>query len=236
MMHVTRSAIGVVSLGSWFYAIAHLPLATAMTLNYMSGVWVAAFLVGGALLYGQSQKQGPLLFTVLMGFVGVVLTLRPTIDHDQLFAGVVGLLSGIGAALAYMQVTALGRVGEPEERTVFYFSVGTALVGAVGMLFTEMTPWVNVRWQDAAWVVPIGVLASLGQWCMTRAYSHGATLVVASMQYSGIVFASIFSLTLFGDRIAPMGWIGIAVIVSSGILATILRARALPNAPAAEMQ
>jgi S-adenosylmethionine uptake transporter len=236
MMHVTRSAIGVVSLGSWFYAIAHLPLATAMTLNYMSGVWVAAFIVGGALLYGQSEKQGPLLLTVLMGFAGVVLTLRPTIDHDQLFAGVVGLLSGMGAALAYMQVTALGRAGEPEERTVFYFSVGTAIVGAAGMLFTDITPWANVRWQDAAWVVPIGVLASLGQWCMTRAYSHGATLVVASMQYSGIVFASIFSLTLFGDRIPLMGWLGIGVIVASGILATFLRARALPNNPAAEMQ
>jgi S-adenosylmethionine uptake transporter len=234
MMHVTRSAVGVVSLGSWFYAIAHLPLATAMTLNYMSGVWVAAFIVGGALLYGKSEKQGPLLGTVLMGFAGVVLTLRPTIDHDQLFAGVVGLLSGMGAALAYMQVTALGRAGEPEERTVFYFSVGTALVGAIGMLFTDITPWANVRWQDAAWVVPIGVLASMGQWCMTRAYSHGATLVVASMQYAGIVFASIFSLTLFGDHIAPMGWLGIAVIVASGILATALRARALPDTPAEE--
>jgi S-adenosylmethionine uptake transporter len=236
LMHVTRSAVGVVSLGSWFYAIAHLPLATAMTLNYMSGVWVAAFIVGGALLYGQSEKQGPLLFTVLMGFAGVVLTLRPTIDHDQLFAGVVGLLSGMGAALAYMQVTALGRVGEPEERTVFYFSVGTALVGAAGMLFSDITPWAQVRAQDAAWVIPIGILASMGQWCMTRAYRHGATLVVASMQYSGIVFASIFSLTLFGDHIAPMGWIGIAVIVGSGILATVLRARALPNTPAADMQ
>ena len=236
MMHVTRSAVGVMSLGSWFYAIAHLPLATAMTLNYMSGVWVAAFIVGGALLYGQSEKQGPLLGTVLMGFAGVVLTLRPTIDHDQLFAGVVGLLSGMGAALAYMQVTALGRVGEPEERTVFYFSVGTALVGAIGMLFTEMTPWAQVRWQDAAWVIPIGVLASMGQWCMTRAYRHGATLVVASMQYSGIVFASIFSLTLFGDQIAPMGWLGITVIVGSGVLATILRTRALPKATATELQ
>jgi len=234
MMHVTRSIVGVVALSSWFYAIAHLPLATAMTLNYMSGVWVAAFIVGGALLYGKPEKQGPLLFTVLMGFAGVVLTLRPTIDHDQLFAGVVGLLSGMGAALAYMQVTALGRAGEPEERTVFYFSVGTAIVGAVGMLFIDITPWANVRWQDAAWVVPIGVLASLGQWCMTRAYRHGATLVVASMQYSGIVFASIFSLTLFGDKIPPMGWLGIAVIVASGVMATALRARALPNTPAEE--
>ncbi|MDO8699164.1 MAG: EamA/RhaT family transporter, partial [Rhodoferax sp.] len=83
-------------------------------------------------------------------------------------------------------------------------------------------------------VIPIGVLASLGQWCMTRAYRKGATLVVASMQYSGIVFAVIYSLLLFGDHIAPMGWFGIAVIVASGVLATVLRARAMPNTPAEE--
>ena len=234
LMHLTRSIIGVVSLGSWFYAIAHLPLATAMTLNYMSSVWVAAFILGGALLYGQAQGQGPLVVAVLMGFAGVVMTLRPTIDHDQLFAGVVGLLSGIGAALAYMQVTALGKAGEPEERTVFYFAVGTAVLGAVGILFTGLSPWASVRGVDAAWLVPIGVLASLGQWCMTRAYRKGATLVVASMQYSGIVFASAYSLLLFGDHIAPLGWVGIGVIVASGLLATVLRARVLPNTPAEE--
>ena len=234
MMHVWRSTIGVLSLGSWFYAIAHLPLATAMTLNYMSGVWVAAFVVGGALLYSQRQPQGALIGTVVMGFTGVVMTLRPTMDQNQLFAGVVGLLSGMGSALAYMQVTALGKVGEPEERTVFYFSIGTSIVGMVGMLFTNFTPWSAVRWQDAAWVIPIGILASLGQWCMTRAYSKGATLVVASMQYFGIVFAVGFSLMLFGDHIEPMGWAGIAVIVASGVLATILRSRALPKLPAEE--
>ncbi|CAM8660209.1 RhaT Permeases of the drug/metabolite transporter (DMT) superfamily [Comamonadaceae bacterium] len=234
MMHVWRSTIGVVSLGSWFYAIAHLPLATAMTLNYMSGVWVAAFVVGGALLYGKEQPQGALLGTVLMGFVGVVMTLRPTIDQNQLFAGLIGLLSGLGAALAYMQVTALGKAGEPEERTVFYFSVGSALVGAAGMIFTGVTPWSEVAWQDAAWVVPIGILASMGQWCMTRAYRKGATLVVASMQYSGIVFGVIFSLVLFGDQIPTLGWIGIAVIVASGVLATVLRTRLLPHTPAEE--
>lgn len=238
MMHVWRSIIGILALSSWFYAIAHLPVATAMTLNYMSGVWVAAFIVGGALLYGQAQRQGPLLGTVLLGFAGVVMTLRPTIDHDQLFAGVVGLLSGMGAALAYMQVTALGKAGEPEVRTVFYFSVGTVVVGAMGALFTAattgLTPWSEISPTAAAWVIPIGVLASLGQWCMTRAYSHGATLVVASMQYSGIVFAAIYSLVLFGDQIAPIGWAGIATIVTSGILATALRARAMPNTPAEE--
>jgi S-adenosylmethionine uptake transporter len=233
-MHVWRSTVGVVSLSGWFYAIAHLPLATAMTLNYMSGVWVAAFVVGGALLYGQPQKQGLLLGTVLMGFVGVVMTLRPTLEQNQLFAGVVGLLSGMSAALAYMQVTALGKIGEPEERTVFYFAVGTVVAGLLGAAFVGFTPWSQVSWQAAAWVIPIGVLASLGQWCMTRAYRKGATLVVASMQYSGIIFASLFSLTLFGDQIAPMGWAGIAVIVTSGVLATVVRARAMPNTPAEE--
>jgi S-adenosylmethionine uptake transporter len=234
LMHVWRSVIGVMSLSAWFYAIAHLPLATAMTLNYMSGVWVAAFVVGGALLYGKQQPQGALLGTVLMGFTGVIMTLRPTMDQNQLFAGVIGLLSGMGAALAYLQVTALGKVGEPEERTVFYFSVGSAVVGIVGMLFTDFTPWTDVRWQDAAWLIPIGILASLGQWCMTRAYSKGATLVVASMQYFGIVFSVVFSLALFGDHIAPLGWAGIGVIVTSGVLATILRSRALPKLPAEE--
>ena len=234
MMHLWRSMVGVFSLSAWFYAIAHLPLATAMTLNYMSGVWVAAFIVGGALLYGQSQRQGPLFATVLLGFAGVVMTLRPTIDQNQLFAGVIGLLSGMGAALAYLQVTALGRAGEPEERTVFYFSVGTVAVGIFGTFVTGLTPWAEVSWTAAAWVIPIGVLASLGQWCMTRAYRKGATLVVASMQYAGIVFSVFYSLLLFGDHIAPMGWAGITVIVASGILATILRARALPNTPAEE--
>lgn len=234
MMHLSRSAIGVLSLASWFYAIAELPLATAMTLNYMSGVWVAAFVVGGALLYGNPAGQAPLIATVAMGFAGVVMALRPTMDQDQLFAGVIGLLSGMGAALAYMQVTALGKVGEPEVRTVFYFSLGTAFVGLVGIGFSGMTPWQAVSWEDAAWVIPIGILASLGQWCMTRAYRKGSTLVVATMQYSGIVFACIYSLIVFGDVIAPMGWAGIAVIVASGILATILRTRAMPNTPPEE--
>jgi len=233
-MHLWRSVVGVMSLGGWFYAIGQLPLATAMTLNYMSGVWVAAFVVGGALLYRTQQPQGALLGTVLMGFVGVVMTLRPTIEQNQLFAGIVGLLSGMCAALAYIQVTALGRAGEPEERTVFYFAACTALVGAAGMGVLGVTPWSAVSARDAAWVIPIGILASLGQWCMTRAYRKGATLVVASMQYSGIVFGVMFSLILFGDHIEPIGWAGIAVIVASGVLATVLRSRVLPQSPAEE--
>ncbi len=236
-MHVWRSIVGVISLAAWFYAIGRLPLATAMTLNYMSGIWVAAFIVGGGLLYGPSaapQRQGPLLLTVLIGFAGVVLVLRPTIDQNQLFGGVIGMLSGVTAAMAYLQVTALGRAGEPEDRTVFYFSLASLVAGMAGLAVEGLTPWSQVPWQAAAWLVPIGILASAGQWCMTRAYSQGATLVVANLQYSGIVFAALYSLLLFGDNIPPMGWLGMLLIVGSGIAATVLRTRSLPNTPAEE--
>jgi S-adenosylmethionine uptake transporter len=234
LMHVWRSVIGVASLSAWFYAIAHLPLATAMTLNYMSGVWVAAFLVGGTLVMGRLQdasRQGPVVLTVLTGFAGVIMILRPTIEQNQLFAGVIGLLSGLGAAMAYMQVAALGRMGEPESRTVFYFSIGTTIVGGVAMLFTGASDWV---WPHALWLLPIGLLAALGQLCMTKAYTRGATMMVANLQYSGIVFSALYGLFLFGDLIPLIGWIGMALIIASGIAATALRKRALPQAPAEE--
>ncbi len=236
-MHIWRAVIGTLSLSAWFYAIAHLPLATAMTLNYMSSVWVAAFLVGGTLIHWQPQEgkspwsQGPLALTVIAGFAGVVMLLRPTMEQNQIFAGLIGLLSGFVAAFAYMQVMALGRVGEPETRTVFYFAIGTLVAGAIGMGFAGVSEW---DWQFAVWLIPVGVFASLGQLCMTRAYSQGATLVVANLQYSGIVFAALYSLFLFGDDIPMLGWAGMALIVASGIVATLLRARAAPNAPAEE--
>ena len=232
LMHVWRSVVGVTSLAAWFYAIGYLPLATAITLNYMSSIWVAVFLVGGTLVMGRLQdasRQGPIVLTVMAGFVGAILLLRPTIEQDQLFAGIIGLLSGLIAALAYIQVAALGRLNEPEARTVFYFSLGTTVVGAVLMLVTGMSPWV---WPSVLWLLPVGVLAALGQLCMTKAYSRGSTLVVANLQYSGIVFGALFGLMLFAEQIPLMGWLGMALIMASGIASTILRNRTLPQAPA----
>lgn len=241
-MHAWRSLVGVASLGAWFYAIAHLPLATAMTLNYMSSVWIAAFLVGGALLAWRPSAtaprpalQGTLIATVLTGFVGVVLMLRPSLDQHQAFAGLIGLMSGLTAAFAYMQVVALSRLGEPESRTVFYFAVGSAIAGGGAMVFTGVSAWPG--W-PALWLLPIGILAAGGQLCMTKAYASAktqrGTLVVANLQYSGIVFAAIYSVALFGDQLPPIAWLGMVLIVGSGIAATILRARAAPGTPAEE--
>lgn len=238
LMHAWRSLVGVISLGAWFYALATLPLATAMTLNYMSSVWVAAFLVGGALIAWSPRngepwpaRQGVPALAVIAGFVGVVLMLRPSVEQNQVFGAIVGLLSGITAAFAYMQVMALGKIGEPDTRVVFYFAIGSTVAGAIGMVFGGTSRW---DWAHAWWLLPVGILASLGQLCITRAYSRGATLVVACLQYFGIVFGAIYSVTLFGDAIPPLGWAGMALIVASGVGATILRARAAPDAPAEE--
>lgn len=242
-MHAWRGFIGVISLGAWFYAIAHLPLATAVTLNYMSSIWVAAFLVGGALMAWRPgvsaatspRAQMPLFFTVLSGFAGVLLLLRPSINPQQGFAAVVGLLSGITAAFAYMQVMALSRIGEPETRTVFYFAFAATIAGAVAMMLTGTSAW---SWRGAIWLPPVGILAAFGQLCITRAYAtahtHHATLLVANLQYSGIVFAAMYGLLVFGDHIPALGWAGMALIIASGVAATALRKRAVPESPVEE--
>jgi S-adenosylmethionine uptake transporter len=234
-MHLWRSAVGTTALTTWFFSIAALPLATAMTLNYMSSVWIAAFLVGGALLLQRQgepiHNQGPLLLSVLAGFAGVAMMLRPTMADNQLFGGLLGLLSGIFSALAYLQVSALSKAGEPETRTVFYFSLGATLVGAVGMLLMGTSSW---NGPHAWWLLPIGLLAVLGQLCMTRAYASGATLVVANLQYMGIVFAGIYSIVIFDDELPMLGWAGMGLIIASGIVATMLRAKAAPQTPPEE--
>ena len=98
----------------------------------------------------------------------------------------------------------------------------------------ELADQLDWHWQHALWLLPVGLLASLGQLCMTRAYSQGATLVVANLQYSGIVFGVLYSVLLFDDVIPWIGWAGMALIIASGIAATVLRARAAPNAPGEE--
>jgi S-adenosylmethionine uptake transporter len=72
----------------------------------------------------------------------------------------------------------------------------------------------------------MGVLGGMGQLCMTRAFTHGATIVVANLQYSGIIFGAILGFVFFGDRIPTIGWLGIALIAASGMFATALRTRA----------
>ncbi len=161
----------------------------------------------------------------------MALVLRPTLSSGQVLGAAVGLFSGMFAALAYLEVAALARTGEPDSRTVWYFSMGSVLAGGLGMAVLGGTAWTG--WQSL-WLLPIGLLALAGQLCMTRAYASGATLVVANLQYTGIVFASAYGVWVFGDAIDALAGMGIGLIIFSGVLATALRTRTLPQAPAEE--
>jgi S-adenosylmethionine uptake transporter len=224
-MHFWRSLSGVTALCLWFYAIGHLPLATAVTLNYMSSVWMALFLIGGAVMLGGQRVDARLIATVLVGFGGVALVLRPTLDQNQLWAGLVGLLSGLLSATAYLQVTALGRVGEPEYRVVFYFSLGGVVAGAAMTLWTGMSTHTV---QGLLLLIATGVLAAVAQMMMTRAYAIGRTLSNASLQYLGIVFSFLYGVLLFDDPVTWMALSGMLLIVSAGLAATLLRSQKAP--------
>lgn len=222
-MHLWRSIAGVSALSLWFYSIGGLPLATAVTLNYMSSVWMALFLIGGAIAMGRARVDGRLVAAVLTGFAGVALVLRPTVEEQQLWHGLMGLLSGMLSATAYLQVAALGRAGEPEYRTVFYFSLGGMAVGAGLMAVNGMQAHTAT---GALLLLAVGLLATTAQLLMTRAYATGKPLVNASLQYLAIVFSFVYGVLLFDDPVTGMALAGMALIVGAGLAATLLRGRA----------
>jgi S-adenosylmethionine uptake transporter len=135
--------------------------------------------------------------------------------------------------MAYLQVTALGRVGEPEYRVVFYFSLGGVTAGAIMTLWTGMTPHTL---QGLLLLAATGVLAAVAQMLMTRAYTIGRTLSNASLQYLGIVFSFGYGVWLFHDPVTTLALVGMLLIVVAGVVASRLRSEAAPqsNTPTSE--
>ncbi len=219
-MHFWRSITGVTALCLWFYAIGKLPIATAVTLNYASSVWMAVLLIGSSLVMGSQRVPARLIVTVLIGFAGVALILRPTIEQNQFWPGLIGLLSGMLSATAYLQVSGLGRAGEPSHRVVFYFSLGGVMAGA---LMTFTLGWHGHTFTGAALLLAVGVLATLAQLLMTKAYTVGKPLVNASLQYLGIAFSYGWGVLLFDDRVTTLAIVGMLFIVVAGVLAAQLR-------------
>jgi len=225
--HLWRSIVGVVSLWMWFYAISALPLATAVTLNYMAPIWLSVWMLASGWWKGKDIPEWPLVLAVAMSFVGVTLVLQPAVATNQWLGGVVAIGSSVVAAMAYMQVRRLGQMGEPEYRVVFYFSATMAVAGLIGAPFENgiATPFHAVSPKGAALLLAIGIPALLAQIAMTRAYRVGKVLVVANLQYTGIVFSSLWSMLLWDDRFDWHVWAGMAVILCSGMAATFYNTR-----------
>lgn len=214
-LHLSRSMIGFVALMLFFYAITNLPLATAMTLNYTSPLFLALYTT----VWLREKVRPTLLGALVLGFAGVAMLLNPTFHGgDQLasvLAGILGLISGALAGFAYVQVTQLGRLGEPEWRTVFYFTLVCSLGGALGMLIWDLHA---VPLSDLPLLIGMGASATLAQLAMTRAYRKGDSLVAGSLAYSTVVFASLLGILLWQEILSTSQWLAIALIIASGVL------------------
>lgn len=217
-LQLSRSVSGSLALMCYFFAIGILPLATAATLSYTSPIFVAILLM---LLFGE-RLQIPVAVAVLTGFAGVVLLLRPTLQPGQWLGAVSGLGAGMIASLAYISVRELGKAGEPEVRTVFWFSSVTSLLGASWALTGDL------HRPDAAGlfiVLGVGLFGGLAQLAMTRSYRLGKTVVSAAFSYSTVIFASMFGMLLWDETVLPSAWLAIALIIASGVVVSLASLR-----------
>lgn len=210
-LHIWRNLSGIASMWMGFYALSHLALATAVSLNYTAPLFIAGWL----LFFGGAQRDPVRILAVLAGFLGVLGVLRPSVERDQWFAALLGLGGGGLAAIAMMQIRQLGRIGEPEWRTVLLFSVGACASGVVGI---GVQGWHTSDPLALLTLTGLGMAGLVGQLTMTRAFGLGSTLLTAALQYTTIIFAALIGVLFWGDRPAPLAWAGMALIIGSGLL------------------
>jgi drug/metabolite transporter (DMT)-like permease len=211
--HLIRGTMGAISLMGFFHAIAKLPLATAQTLNYTSPLFLA---IATTLVMGERFSKG-LIAAILLGFAGIAILLQPSFASGQEGPALIGLFSGAFASWAYLAVRSLGRAGEPDWRIVFWFGAVASVLCALWQLATST--FHPVRWDNAWMIVGVGVTGTLAQLAMTRAYSAGNTLVSGALSYSSILFATLFTILIWDEKLPPLAWAGMVIIVASGLLA-----------------
>ncbi len=221
-----RGAMGFAALLAYFYIMAFIPLGEAVTYNKTSPIFVAIF----AYLFLNEKLHKSALLAVVIGFAGIVLVAQPeggSFDKYDLL----GIFSGIGAALAYTSIRELRKYYDTRAIVMSFMGIGT-----VAPLFLMLiTPYVNVSkefdWMFAQFVMPqgiewayvaaVGVFATVSQLLMTKAYELTKAGIVGTISYSNIVFAVIIGIML-GDPI-PDIWtvLGIILVILSGLLVAL---------------
>ncbi len=218
ILHFKRSLVGFISLLLFFYAIGHLPLSTAISLNYTSPLFL-----GILLPFILNRKLNYKVYAmVLIGFIGVFLILKPTFNDESIYAGVIGLFSGLGAAVAYLYLTQLGQLKEPDIRTVFYFTLISTIGSAFLLINQEIhTPRIN----DFKVLIGLGASATIAQIAITRAYRVGNTLGNASLSYLTIIFSAFIGILLFKEIIDYVSIFGMLLIITRGTFVSIKQSR-----------
>jgi drug/metabolite transporter (DMT)-like permease len=136
------------------------------------------------------------------------------------------LISGIGAALAYIHVIQLSKLNEPDWRTVFYFTLVSTLGSGLWISFTD---YQRLIWDDVWILIPLGLSATIAQIAMTRAYRLGNSLVIGALSYLTIVFSGVISLLYFNETMRMEDVLGAILIIASGAIASNISLKSRVN-------
>ena len=217
-----RGFMGFVALLAFFYNIAHIPLGDAMTFSKTSPIFTAIF--AWLFLHERMSRLG--WVAVFVGFVGIVFITQPTgLQFSK--TDLLGIFSGIGAALAYTSVRELKKYYDTRAIVLSFMGVGT--VGPLILLV--VSNYIHIPELDfmlgaftmpsgMVWiyVVGMGLFATLAQLYMTKAYGASQAGIVGAVSYTNIIFSIGVGL-LLGDALPDfITLFGIILIIISGIL------------------
>lgn len=217
-----RGIIGTIGLYAFFYNIAHIDLATAFTFSKTSPIFTA--LLAAFIFKERLSYLG--WFAIFIGFIGILFIIEPTlgVSKDEY----IGLLSGIGAALAYTSIRGLRKHYDTRAIVLSFMLCGSAiplLSMIIGSFYYRpdldflISPFIMPSLASWVMVILMGLLATGFQIYLTKAYAASKKAgVVAAVGYSDVIFSMIFGLIL-GDSL-PSAWafLGIVMIIGAGIL------------------
>lgn len=207
--HAKRSAFGLVGMALNFGAATLLPLAVATTLNYSSAIF--AVLLSALVL---REPTGPWRWgAVALGFAGVAVIAHPWNSDLNLLGAGVALAAAFMIALISVQLRDLGRTDNPLT-IVFYFALCTVPLLALAMPFVAR-PHDPQEW---ALLLGSGVLGLMGQVLLTAALRYGSVASVIVMDYTGLIWATLFGWLVFADMPAASTWLGAPLVIGAGIL------------------
>jgi len=216
--HGRRACFGASAMGAWYYTLGVLPLATSVTLNYASPIFVGMLTAYAALRRGDPSDKKLAYLAIVIGFVGVCILLNPTAEMTQAPAIMIGLLGALVAALSFRDVRRLAQLGEPEVRMVFYFCLFAALFAAIPMALQEKH---TQTLEGMAFLLVIGLFGTIGQFAVSRAFGLGHVLLSAALQYTGVVFAALIGFWVWNESLPFEKQLGIATIVFAGLLSAV---------------
>ena len=200
---VSRGAVGAVALIMFFITLQHIPLASAVTMQYLSPIFTT--MLGIVLVKERVYPMQFLFFAIAFG--GVLLLEGFDARVSPLYLGL-GISSAVFSGLAY---NAIRRIGNREHPLVIvlYFPLVTLPITGAYVAFNWVQP-VGMEW---AYLIAIGILTQFAQYYLTKAYQAEAISKVASLQYTGIVYALIMGWIFFGETFNIFSYLGILLVL-----------------------